>query len=395
MVVRPATHGRKLPSPRLCDLAVVGGLLAADLVAQIVITAGGRASSPPLSALAVAVAAGSAGVFWWRRSHPQLIVLTSLAAIGLANAVVSPGLFTQHTGVPIVIAIYSVGAWSTHRRWALALTAALALLAFSGFAQHAHTTIIQAGATAMVLIGLPFAVGLAARSRRAYVEEVESRLAAAERDRDERARRAAEDERRHIARELHDLVAHHVSLIGVQAGAARTALDRTPAGAEATRRALLAIEESSRSAVGEMRHLLDVLRGEDAEAELQPPPGLSRLEALIDEFRAAGLDVSPVGGDLPILSPLQDLCCYRLIEEALTNVTRHSMAAGACVWFESDDDGIRVGVQDPGPARRGPGGTGRGLVGLRERVELCGGVLTAGPVGAGFRVHASMPRMLP
>jgi signal transduction histidine kinase len=272
---------------------------------------------------------------------------------------------------------------------------ALALFAFFGFSTRPHTTVFQAGAVAMVFIALPFVVGLAARSRRAYVEEVEHRLAAAERDRDEQARRAAEDERRHIARELHDLVAHHVSLIGVQAGAARTALDRAPLGSETTRRALLAIEESSRSAVGEMRHLLDVLRGEDGAADLQPPPALSRLDTLVEDFRAAGLEVSlSVRGDLPILSPVQDLCCYRLIEEALTNVTRHSLATCARAWIDVDDGHVSVGVQDGGPPRQGSAGTGRGLIGLRERVELCGGVLSAEPSDPGFTVRTSMPRMV-
>jgi signal transduction histidine kinase len=346
--------------------------------------------------LAIAVAAAAAGVFWWRRSHPLALILISLVAIGVGNGAVGHGLFTQHTGVPLVVGVYSAGAWSDHRRRAMILAGALTLLAFSGFSTHPHTTVFQAGALAMVLIALPFVAGLAARSRRAYVEEVEQRLAAAERDRDEQAQRAAEDERRHIARELHDLVAHHVSLIGVQAGAARSALERTPAGSETTRRALLAIEESSRSAVGEMRHLLDVLRGDDGVAELQPPPGLSRLDTLVEDFRGAGLDVSlSVQGDPPVLSPLQDLCCYRLIEEGLTNVTRHSLATVACVWIHLDDGHVDVGVEDSGPSRRGSGGTGRGLVGLRERVELCGGVLSAGPTDPGFSVRTSMPRMVP
>jgi signal transduction histidine kinase len=143
-----------------------------------------------------------------------------------------------------------------------------------------------------------------------------------------------------------------------------------------------------------MRQLLDVLRVDDRAAELQPPPGLSRLETLVQDFRAAGLDVSlSVQGDPPNLGPLQDLCCYRLIEEALSNVTRHSLATRACVWIDVDDRHIDVGVQDPGPPRPDSGGTGRGLVGLRERVELCGGVLTAGPTHPGFSVRTSIPRM--
>jgi signal transduction histidine kinase len=394
VVARPATN-RRIP-PRCFDLVVVAGLFTADVVAQIVVTAGGKASSSPLTPLSVVVAAVAASVFWWRRSHPLVVILASLVAIGVATGAVSPGLLTQHTGVPLVVAVYSAGSWSDHRRWATALSGVLASLAVFGFSHHPHTTVVQAGTVAMVLIALPFVAGLAARARRAYVDEVERRLAAAERDRDQQARRAAEDERRHIARELHDLVAHHVSLIGVQAGAARTALDQTPTASEVTRRALLAIEESSRSAVGEMRQLLDVLRGEEGVAELQPAPGLSRLDPLVEDFRTAGLEVHvSVRGDPTALSSLQDLCCYRLIEEGLTNVTRHSQSTSASVRIAVDEDRIEVEVHDSGPSRPGSAGTGRGLVGLRERVELSGGVLTAGPVDRGFCVSASMPRMLP
>jgi len=385
-----------MPSPRLVDLAVVGGLFTADVAGQIVVTTGGRAPSSPLTPLAVMVAAAAAIVFWWRRSHPLVVILATLGAIVVAGDAAGPGLLTQHTGVPLAVAVYSAGAWSDHRGRAVLVAGALAVLALLGLSNHPHTTVFQAGAVTAVLIALPFVAGLAARSRRAYVEEVERRLAAVERERDEQARRAAEEERRHIARELHDLVAHHVSLIGVQAGAARTALPSTPAGADATRRALLAIEESSRSAVGEMRRLLDVLRGEDRAAELQPPPGLSRLGALIEDFQAAGLQVSlSAPGNHRVLSPLQDLCCYRLIEEALTNVTRHSLAPTARVWIDVDDARVEVGVQDSGPSRQGASGTGRGLVGLHERVELCGGLFSAGPNHPGFRVHASMPRLVP
>ena len=395
MVIRP-TVGRRLPSPRAFDAAVIGSLAAADLIAEVVVRTGGHAPSAPLSPLAVAVALAAAGLFWWRRSHPLGLIVGSVVAIVVANGAARPGLLTEHTGVPLAVAVYAAGAWSGLRRRATALVSVMGALVFLGLSQQRHTTGVQAAAVATVLIALPFVVGVAARSRRAYIEEVEQRLAAAERERDERARRAAEDERRHIARELHDLVAHHVSLIGVQAGAARTALEQAPAVPEATRRALIAIEASSRSAVGEMRYLLDALRGADTEADLQPAQAGRRLGPLFDDFRGAGLEVTPsLHGDAAALSPLQDLCCYRLIEEALTNVTRHSRATRAWVWVDVGEDRVDVGVRDEGPSTPGPGGTGRGLVGLRERVELCGGVIAAGPTEPGFAVQASMPRMAP
>ena len=200
--------------------------------------------------------------------------------------------------------------------------------------------LLTAGAAALVLVALPWVAGQAARSRRLYLEQVERRLVEAERDRDARAQRAALDERRHIARELHDVVAHHVSLIGVQAGAARVALG---AGPDSTREALLAIERSSRSAVGEMRHLLDVLRADGGAAELESQPGLGRLDELIANFGDAGLQVTlRADGPLRGLSPLVDLCCYRIVEEALTNVTRHSTAAVATVDIRVEQEPRRV-----------------------------------------------------
>jgi signal transduction histidine kinase len=197
------------------------------------------------------------------------------------------------------------------------------------------------------------------------------------------------DERTHIARELHDVVAHHVSLIGVQAGAARTALASSP---DATRDALLAIEASSRAAVGEMHALLGALRDGDDGAPLAPQPGLAQLEPLVATFRATGLDVQLDACRAADLPPALDLTCFRIVEEALTNVVRHSGARSATVRVQVDADEVRVTITDPGPAVGGPG-RGRGLVGLAERVALFGGRHRAGPTGSGgFEVAATLPR---
>jgi signal transduction histidine kinase len=366
-------------------------LFVADVVAQIVVSAGGHAPSRPLSVVGVLLAAAAAGLFWWRRSHPLLVVVGSVVAIVVAGGKAPPGLLTLHTGVPLVLAVYAAGAWSERRAQATVLSCLVMLAVFA--AASSHAAVPAAGAVALAIAALPFVAGVAARARRHYVEEVERRLQEAERDRDERARRAALDERRHIARELHDLVAHHVSLIGVQAGAARSALEHSGATPDTTRTALLAIEASSRSAVGEMRQLLDVLRGEDGDAHLQPQPGLAQLQPLVDGFRSSGLDVAvSVAGEVSDLDPMLDLCCYRVIEEALTNVTRHSTGRTACVHVTVLPDSVDLVVDDAGRARGGTSGTGRGLLGLQERVALCAGVLTAGPTAEGFEVRARIPR---
>jgi signal transduction histidine kinase len=224
---------------------------------------------------------------------------------------------------------------------------------------------------------------------------VEERLLAAEADREERARRAVADERARIARELHDVVAHHVSLIGVQAGAARTTLDRD---GEATRRALSGIEASSREAVREMRRLLEVLDG-DGSTPLTAPPGPAEFDALAAGFAAAGLGVRCTRtGDPDGLGDLHALTLYRIAEEALTNVTRHSQARTCTLSLHVDERAARVVVRDPGPSHRRapvpPPGAGRGLAGMRERVALFGGTLEAGPAaGAGFLVDATLPRV--
>jgi signal transduction histidine kinase len=237
-------------------------------------------------------------------------------------------------------------------------------------------------------------MGYAARVRRQYLEAVEARLAAAEHDREETARRLLAEERARLARELHDVVAHHVSLIGVQAGAARLSLGGPT---ENTANALAAIEQSSRSAVGEMRHLLEALRDGAAGNEPHPQPGLHQLHDLLGRWRAAGyqLDTNTTAVDLDGLAPTLSLSCYRIVEESLTNVARHSQARRVHVVVAVSSSDVRIAVADPGPpVTVGPGdGGGRGLLGIAERAALFGGVARCGPQpGGGFAVEAVLPR---
>jgi signal transduction histidine kinase len=391
----------RLRSATSSDAALVCALFAADLGTQAAVTAGAHLRIPPLSPASVVLAGFGAGVFWIRRRRPVLVFVLVCCIIVLSGALAPPGLWTDHSGVALAIAAYTVGAWSERRIRAHAVPAAALLLAFGALAKAA--SLLTAALVAIVVIALPWVAGRAARSRRQYLEQVECQLAEAERERDERTRQAVLDERRHIARELHDVVAHHVSLIGVQAGAARTALDHEP---HSTRQALLAIEESSRSAVGEMRRLLDILDSREpgsltdpAMVELEPLPGLGRLDELAGGFRRAGLAVGlRSSGDTAGLSPLLELCCYRLIEEALTNVTTHSAATTASVALTVGEPRdlaggrtVRVTVHDPGPALARTAGSGRGLVGMRERVALFSGTLSAGTTeNGGFTVDATL-----
>ncbi|GAB3978494.1 sensor histidine kinase [Plantactinospora veratri] len=206
------------------------------------------------------------------------------------------------------------------------------------------------------------------------------------------ADQAVADERRRIARELHDVVAHHVSVMGVLATGARRVLSRDPA---ATDGALGTIEETSRTTLRELRRLLDVLRT-DAEpaAELSPQPGLAGIEALVEQVREAGLPVTlRVDGTPGPLDPGVALTVFRIVQEALTNTLKHAGAATAQVRLSFGVYWLIVEIADTG---RGPapesGRLGHGLVGMRERMALYGGTLRTGPrPGGGYRVYAKMP----
>jgi signal transduction histidine kinase len=235
-----------------------------------------------------------------------------------------------------------------------------------------------------------------ARARRTYVQGVVER--AAERER-EQARRASADERVRIARELHDAVAHAMSIIAVRSGVARMVLDVRP---DEAREALGIIEGTSRQALAEMRLLVGVLRDADTgglQADRGPAPGLASLPELVTHINEAGVSVGVrVEGEPRPLSPGVDLSAYRIVQEALTNVVRHAAPATAeltlryrpCeVVIEITDNG-RTPLKTPPPARAGEG-PGHGIAGMRERVAVYGGEMVAGPTASGFRVLAHIP----
>jgi signal transduction histidine kinase len=244
-----------------------------------------------------------------------------------------------------------------------------------------------------VLIALvSFFVGRTVHARRASTEALRERARIAEDTQRALAEQAVADERRRIARELHDVVAHHVSVMGVLATGTRRILRRDP---DAVDEALGTIEETSRTALREMRRLLDVLRT-DAEpaAELVPQPDLAGVAALVEQVREAGLPVTlRVDGGPVELDPGVALTVYRIVQEALTNALKHAGAATAEVRLAFGSAALTVEIVDTGRGPR-PGAVpiGHGLVGMRERVALYGGSLHTGPrPGGGFRVQARMP----
>ncbi|MCW7941588.1 histidine kinase [Streptomyces hygroscopicus] len=211
------------------------------------------------------------------------------------------------------------------------------------------------------------------------------------RERSERAqaaRRRADEERLRIARELHDVLAHSISVINVQAGVGLALLDSDP---EQARTALTTIKAASKEALGEVRQVLGTLRT-SGDAPRAPAPGLGRLPELVEQAARAGLAVT-VEGEPPTLAPGTDLAAFRIVQEALTNVVRHSGSRHARVYVDGADDVLRLRVDDDGPATGADaGGSGNGLAGMRERAAALGGSIEAGPRDeGGFRVLAALP----
>jgi signal transduction histidine kinase len=242
-----------------------------------------------------------------------------------------------------------------------------------------------------VLFAIAWLAGFALRGRAAQAEAADERATHAEREREENARRAVFEERVRIARELHDVVAHHVSMMGVQAGAARVVIDRDRAKAK---EALSAIESSSRQAVAELHRLLGFLRQAGDRDDLAPRPGLSQLPRLAASMSDSHLAVEvSIEGETRSLPPTVDVSAYRIVQEALTNTLKHSVASRADVHVRDWPDELEVEIVDDGRPNGGSSSAsgGLGLVGMRERAALHGGQFSAGPAaGGGFAVRARL-----
>jgi signal transduction histidine kinase len=241
-----------------------------------------------------------------------------------------------------------------------------------------------------VLFVAGWMVGFALRGRTEKTQAAEQRAAQAERERQTAARIAVAEERSRIARELHDVVAHAMSVMVLQVGAVR---HRMSAAQAADREALQNVEEAGRAALAEMRRLLGAMRRDGEAAELQPQPGLRNLDALLSDVRAAGLDVHlQVHGEPVELPPALDLSAYRILQEGLTNALRHSRAERAEVDVTYGEHDLLVAVRDDGRGSAFSDGLGHGLVGIRERVKIYGGEMSAGSEnGGGFALRARLP----
>jgi signal transduction histidine kinase len=284
--------------------------------------------------------------------------------------------------IMVLVAVYSAGAHTRGR--ALHAASVVVVVAVAAAVVEDGTSYNISGVLFYgVLVGGPFLVGIAMRIRR----ERERLLV---HEREERARRAVADERTRIARELHDVVAHAISVIVLQARGARHSLADDPDDA---RHAIDAIERTASQALGEMRRLLAILREDGDAAQLAPEASLAHLDVLTGEIRAAGLPVElRVSGEPRELPPGLDASAYRIVQEALTNALKHAGQATAVVTVHYGADALELEVEDDGAGPQNGRSGGHGLLGMRERAAVFGGSVEAGPrTGSGFAVRASLP----
>jgi signal transduction histidine kinase len=390
------TRCRIRAHPLALDAVLAFGVLVAMLATSVADPRGDRATwgahTPDALSLVLMVLGAAALVL--RRRHP----MTVLAVTGTLSLV---ELVTADPRAPVamsaVVALYTVAS-TTDRptTWRVGL---LTMTVLTGTAMLAGPLpwYDQENLGLFAWTGMAAAAGDAVRSRRAFVHAIRERAERAERTREEEARRRVAEERLRIARDLHDVVAHHIALVNVQAGVAAHVMDKRP---DQAKEALAHVREASRTALSELRATVGLLRQSgDPEAPTEPAPGLARLDELADTFRSAGLPVEVARADDDTTLPAAvDLAAYRVIQEALTNVRKHAgPTAKAEVSVVRVGTDVEITVLDDGPGedaepRDDDGHGGHGLLGMRERVTALGGSLTTGPrYGGGFRVHAILP----
>ncbi|MEU9795411.1 sensor histidine kinase [Streptomyces sparsogenes] len=359
------------PRGRWADAMPAGGVLVLAAAGGVRSLISERQEPWPVTAFGWAMIAAACGALWFRRRHPVAValgVLAATAAYYLTSAYDGPLL------VAFVVALYTVAARG--RAWAAVAIAALSVVAVGAGTLEGNDDVNGVGLFMLAgwLVAV-IALGRARHTRLAYVHEVE--------------RRAAGEERLRIARELHDVIGHHISLISVQSSAALHRIKKNPGQAET---ALAAIKKSSREALRELRTTLGLLRQVDEEAPTAPPPGLARIGELVESARTAGFEVRAKTTGEPVPLPTEvELAAYRIVQEALTNVARHSRATAVTVHVGHAPREVRIEVADNGggPARAAPGS---GISGMRERARALGGELTAGPgPDGGFAVRARLP----
>ena len=321
----------------------------------------------------------------WRRTHPVLAAL-----LGTVAWFIPTDGYIVLGYVAAFILFYSLAAYVRDIEPVVAVTAFGVGASVTGSWINHEVPGEYFGAASAVL--LPAIVGRVVRHQRSQTQRLHELTAELEHERERTAQMAVDEERARIARELHDVVAHALSVIAIQSDAADAALDAEP---ERARRPLRAIHRSAEDALAEMRRLLGVLRESDEESDgMAPQPGLAQLPSLVERARAAGMPVTlNVEGEPRAVSAGLDLSAFRIVQEALTNVHKHARGAPATVLVSWQRRELCLQVRDVGVSQRAAtNGDGHGLIGMRERVRLLGGELHTGRLpGGGFEVTAVLP----
>ena len=370
---------------------VLDGLLATFflvivLVAHFVATNNVKVDYRDPDALSVLLTICVAVPYYFRRHAPLAVLLVSEFCVVVLTV---REYQTGATPSVLLVGVYTVAAYCNRRDRLIGIVAVVTGLIVVTVAGIPGGNEADA-AFNFVLFAAAYLFGAAVRNRRLYTQQLEERARTLELEKDEGARRAVTDERLRIAQELHDVVAHSMGVIAVQAGVGAHVIDTEPAEAK---KSLEAISHTSRTTLAEIRRMLGVLR-EDAGASYTPAPGLVDLDRLVRDVGNAGLETEVRTEGTPTeLPPGVDFTAYRIVQEALTNVLKHAGRARATVTVAYEDQALRLEIVDDGRGVNGraePGG--HGLMGMRERVGVYGGSFEAGPRnGGGFRVAVRLP----
>ena len=381
---------RSVPRPAAWDSLLAVATLLVEAFAAARRWPGAMPGLGALAALPVlawiVLLAGSAALVL--RRHRPLIVLSVVVVAYVVWHLLG---YTDGPSLAIFVALYGLGRYIAGPRTTMfALVAATG--AFIATAIGDGDPMADLAVAAIVVPLLPWYIGRRVAARQERLRLLEDRAELLEREQATELRQILDEERRSIARELHDVVAHRVSLMTVQAGAAQAIMDRDPGRAA---QSMTAVEDAGRAALDELRHLLDVLEPRSADQPRTPAASLTDLRRVAQQMEDAGLAATLAVGDIPENLPRRvELSAFRIVQESLTNVLRHAgPGARATVRLEVEGDGLRIEVTDDGVGRSSwTGGSGRGIAGMRERAQLLGGRFEAGPADdGGFRVRATLP----
>jgi signal transduction histidine kinase len=374
----------------------VDACLALTVAAAMVLTIGiaeepGAGRSPDVLAYLLGISV--AALLLLRRRWPLGVLIASIGVLSVYFGLDYPAF---SAAVPLAAAAYSAAVAGKGLAAAAALGAFVVIAGSVARLDEGDSLaeVLREGLiTDAALLAAVLLLGEAVRNRRAWAEEVRARLRRAQQDRDREADRRVQEERLRIAREMHDVLAHTIAAINVQAGVAGDVIDDAPDKARAS---LQDIRRQSRDAIAELKATVGVLREGGAAAPRAPAPGLAELDGLVETAAGAGLhvEVSVAGAARPLPGTV-DLAAYRIVQESLTNVVRHAKASAATVSVRYDPDAVMVEVTDNGSGEaNGAGGEhdGHGLIGMRERATAVGGTLRVGTApGGGYLVRATLP----